>query len=224
MVKKYQMTSFERLEEKPAKPVTKFGGQPDWLEEPQWPVSEEYEDRLMTFVGQIVLDKGMLGNAEYRIAYVFLTHPENEDDDVFDLHMGEWGSGKHAVIIQPDGEHTCETKNVKEGPCLFDEDGNHYEYIPILEEGHDPDFINQKDFLKMKDPEQNKYVDQIYGNKIGGVPLFFKGDEWPEGDWKFLLQMSGWKLPFVLDLGNKGQLYAFITSDFKQGGVLIQQG
>jgi len=222
MVKKYQMTSFERLEEKPAKPVTKFGGQPDWLEEPQWPTSKKWEGRPMTFLGQIVLDKGMLGNDEYVIAYVFQTRPGEDGEDIFDPYIDEWGSGEHAVIIQPGGETACETKNVKEGPSLSDEFDNLYEYTPTLEEGHDPDFIKREDLGEMEEPEKAEYRKQIHGKKIGGVPHFFMGDEWPDGDWKLLLQMDGDELPFVLELGDLGTLFAFITSDFKQGGLLVQ--
>jgi len=223
MVKKYQITAFERLEEKPAKPVTKFGGQPDWLEEPQWPVSKHWKDRLMSFVGQIVLDKGMLDNDKDIIAYVFLSHPENRKERIFYPYMGGWDSGEHAVIIQPGGEITCETKNVKEGPCMFGKFGNHYEYIPTLVEGHDPDFINDEEFEEMEDWEQSEYINQVDGNKIGGIPCLCTYDEWPDDvseDWKFLLQLVSDDLPFVLQL--EGRLHAFISSDFKQGGLLIE--
>jgi len=230
MVKKYQITSFERLKEKPARPVTKFGGQPDWLEEPQWPVSEEYEDRLMSFMGQIVLDKGMLGNDKDIIAYIFLTHSKDAQDsmDCDPIELANWGNRESAIIIQPGGEITCETKNVKEGPCMFDEDGNHYEYIPALAEGYDPDYINPDVLWEMEKPEQDKYIDQICGSKIGGVPSFFMcdewpGDEWPEGDWKFLLQMIASELPFVMEPIEIHRLhfFVFISSDFKQGGLFV---
>jgi len=163
----------------------------------------------------------MLGNDEYCIAYIFLKCPVN-NDDLADI--AEWGSGESAIIVQPGGDDFCNTKNMKEGPCLFDEDGNHHEYIPILVEGYDPDFISDEDFGEMEESEQHKYLEQIQGNKIGGVPYFFRGDEWPYGDWKFLLQISNWQLPFVLSLGDEGigMLFAFIFSDFKQGGLLIQ--
>jgi len=222
MVKKYQITSFSRLEEKPAKPVTKFGGQPDWLEEPQWPVSKHYKDRLMTFIGQIVLDKGMLGNDEDKIAYIFLTHPENIDEDIYAPNIDEWDNNESAVIIQPGGKTACPTKNVKQGPCLFDEGGNHYEYLPELAEGYDPDYIDSGDFQEMEEPDKDKYLEQIQGNKIGGIPFFFRGDERPDGDWKLLLQMSGEEVPFILALDDMGTLFAFVSSDFKQGGLFVQ--
>lgn len=36
---------------------TKFGGQPDWISTPQWPVSEAWGKRPMKFIGQVRLDE-----------------------------------------------------------------------------------------------------------------------------------------------------------------------
>jgi hypothetical protein len=36
-------------------PVTKLGGQPTWLEQPQWPLSRS-RNRPMPFIGQFRLD------------------------------------------------------------------------------------------------------------------------------------------------------------------------
>lgn len=66
------------MSKKITKPITKFGGQLIGLEESQWPISEGWDDKMM-FVGQILIEKGMLGNDKDFIAYIFVTHPKSCD-------------------------------------------------------------------------------------------------------------------------------------------------
>ncbi|MEV6394075.1 hypothetical protein AB0M39_04715 [Streptomyces sp. NPDC051907] len=72
-------------------PVTKIGGQPVWLEEPQWPLSRKTGEP-MQFLGQFALDGG-------RIAYLFMTDVQVEYVD------GTWepDGGENALLIQPGG-------------------------------------------------------------------------------------------------------------------------
>ncbi|MFG3439525.1 hypothetical protein ACGF0J_19975 [Nonomuraea sp. NPDC047897] len=67
-------------------PVTKIGGQPVWLEEPQWP-SSGITGEPMQFLGQFTIGGG-------RLAYVFMG-----DEDLSALPEG----GENAVVIQPGG-------------------------------------------------------------------------------------------------------------------------
>lgn len=67
-------------------PVTKIGGQPVWLEEPQWPFSRD-TGRPFQFLGQFTLDGG-------RLAYLFMG-----DDEV----SMEPEGGENVVVIQPGG-------------------------------------------------------------------------------------------------------------------------
>ena len=66
---------------------TKFGGQPNWVTGPQWPLSEETENP-MRFIGQIALTQlpGFVTPA--RMAYLFMT--DEEDGDYVD---GTWEPG-----------------------------------------------------------------------------------------------------------------------------------
>lgn len=70
-------------------PVTKVGGQPVWLEEPQWPLSRATGEP-MQFLGQFTLDGG-------RLAYLFV---RGED---FSGETAYAEGGENAVIIQPGG-------------------------------------------------------------------------------------------------------------------------
>ena len=71
-------------------PVTKLGGQPVWVDKPQWPLSTKLETPMM-FVGQF-----RLSGEEVRMAYLFMTDGE-------DYVEGTWDSegGENALIVQP---------------------------------------------------------------------------------------------------------------------------
>src|SRR5689334_10524863 len=75
--------------------VTKFGGQPVWLAEPQWPVSQS-TGRPMQFIAQIALSRELFQVAAGQMAYLFMTGEEVAVD-------GTWAAegGENAVIIQP---------------------------------------------------------------------------------------------------------------------------
>jgi hypothetical protein len=55
-----------------ADPVTKFGGQPVWVDEPSWPVSRSY-GTPMQFICQIALPTDLFGGIEPRMAYLFIS-------------------------------------------------------------------------------------------------------------------------------------------------------
>lgn len=67
--------------------VTKVGGQPVWLEEPQWPVSRSTGEP-MEFLGQFALAGGAL-------AYLFMSADGHE--------TWEPEAGENALVIQPGG-------------------------------------------------------------------------------------------------------------------------
>lgn len=220
MIKKYDIVKFEKVEKKITRPITKFGGQPIGIKESQWPISKSWNDRKMMFVGQILLEKGMLWNDKDLMIYIFVTHPDNRDDDFFDPDVIEWNGGENAVLIQP-LEKICKEECPK-GPALFDENNERSEYISILKEGRDPEFITRDKYQKLDDHERYRYDRLIDTDKIGGPPNFFRGDEWPEGEWKLLLQLHCNFQPFVLDLGAMPILFVFISSDLKDAGLLVQ--
>lgn len=99
MTKTYEITAFQKRTVGKREFVTKFGGQPDWVRKADWPVSEGWEDRKMTFIGQIFLKKDMLGNDSDLMAYFFMTHPEYYDDDFFDPDIADW-EGDWKLLLQ----------------------------------------------------------------------------------------------------------------------------
>jgi len=55
---------------KPKKGCTKFGGQPDWINEIQWPIGKT-SGKPMKFVCQIDLTEIGLTNVQPKLAYFF---------------------------------------------------------------------------------------------------------------------------------------------------------
>jgi uncharacterized protein YwqG len=210
-----RITRFRPAGEPVTAPVTKFGGQPTWLGDPAWPVSQGW-DRPMRFVCQIALDTGGL-------AYVFVTHADHDDPDFFDPDVIFPDGGENAVIIQPDGHYDGPVSQSAVGPTLFLEDGSPAEFVVELEHADEPDFLPQKQYVGLSAEEQSHYYDAVSGNKIGGAPAFFQGDDWPDDDpWQLLSQLDTGELPFYLNLGASPVVFTFISPDGRRGRFLVQ--
>ena len=218
MAKVYEIIDFQRRETGSKELITKFGGQPDWVAIEDWPVSAGWENRKMTFIGQIFLKKNMLGNQQDLMVYLFMTQPECFEDSFYDPDIAAWEGGETAVRIQRlDGVQT--PISGASGPTVFDENDAQYEYLPVLKEIQEADEISQGAYAQL-DSEQFDCIDI---DKIGGTPAFFQGDDTPqEGCWKLLLQLHCNFLPFVLRAGGSPTMFVYVSKDFEKGGILIQ--
>lgn len=222
MIQKYDIIGFQKVQNKITEPMTKFGGQPIWIDKAQWPISIGWENRKMMFVGQIYIDKNMFEFEKDFMAYIFVTHPKDSMDTFFDPDVTEWDGGENAVILQTFENVHIPDMEVEEGPCIFDEKNMRYEYIPILRQGYDPEFLTREEFCSLEIDQQDKYFTAIDSSKIGGTPNFFRGDAWPIGEWKLLLQLKCNFLPFELRLGGMPIMYVFIEKNLKKAGLLVQ--
>lgn len=218
MAKAYEIIDFQRREIGNKEFITKFGGQPDWVTIEDWPLSAGWDDRKMTFIGQIFLKKNMLKNSQDLMVYLFMTQPEYFDDSFFDPDIAEWEGGETAVLIQClDGVQ--QPLSGEAGPTVFDENDAHYEYLPVLREIQEADELTQISYEQIS----SEQFDCIDIDKIGGTPAFFQREDTPqEGGWKLLLQLHCNFLPFVLRAGGIPTMFVFVTNDFKKGGILIQ--
>ena len=186
-------------------PQAKFGGQPDWVCTPAWPLGPE--DRPMQFYAQLPL----LGEPR-RIAYVFVSADENE-------HTFRALSSGNAVTIQPGGPAHLPTAPMSEGPALYETPEvsgglqrlmrmRPYERYVRLQEGADPPAWSWPE-----PPEGAQRRDQ-HGdwNKIGGTPQWLQGAEEPPGEgWRFAFQFSaGWA---GRELGDGAECYGFVRED-----------
>lgn len=163
-------------------PPAKFGGQPDWREQPAWPVGGDGE--LLMFYGQLPLP-GLVA----RTAYIFLGGPD------------EWqplGPG-NAVVVQPGGRGHLPTRPVARGPQRFEwvaEPGRFRdrarrrpqpERFLLLQDGADPQS------WEWPDPAEEVWATGSHGdwNKVGGIPLWLQGEDPPPGtDWTFAFQFN----------------------------------
>jgi hypothetical protein len=137
-------------------PVTKFGGQPVWLERPEWPLSKEL-GRQMLFVCQIALDPEIFGVSPGRMTYLFITR-ESEDEWVDGTYDPD--SGENAVIVQPGGTNDAKTVAESKGPSLYKfVDGRGWEgtvpceYSVKLEPGEDPEYVGEDERVEWSEAE-----------------------------------------------------------------------
>jgi Domain of unknown function (DUF1963) len=205
-------------------PVTKFGGQPVWLERPEWPLSREL-GRQMQFVCQIALDPDVFGVSPGRMAYLFITG-ESEDEWV----DGTWEpeGGENAVIVQPGGTNVAETVPEGEGPSLYRfvegrEGTVPCEYSVDLQPGEDPEYVREDERVQWSEAEFEAYEKPLDGNKVGGTPGFIQADEFPPaGPWRLLLQLDSMTVPFYVNFGDAGIGYAYVSEDGQRGRFLWQ--
>lgn len=207
--------------------VSKFGGQPVWMEAPQWPLSRE-TGNPMRFICQIALDDAKLPKAAGKMAYIFMTDEAEYVDGTWEPDGGE-----NAVIIQPGGTHAgTVTAALATGPSLFDmveEAGaqslvaQEREYAVQLSNATEPQYVNDNNRRDWSEDEFAKYAQALDGNKIGGSPVFLQADEFPAGDgWKLLLQLDSTQVPFSVNFGDAGIAYAFIDPTGTSGKLLWQ--
>lgn len=222
MVKKANI-KFEQVKQPITEIVTKFGGQPNWLCEPEWPLEKERGEK-MAFICQIVLEEELFGKTKGKVAYLFMDDDEDAGWETSDPDLGQ-----NAVIIQP-GNNTMRRVPDAEGPASrsffgcddgFDENGL-IEFKAILEIVEEPDFLNDNALEKLTQKECDEYMDAISGNKIGGNPMFLQEDEFPIPEpYKFLCQLDDSLLPIFANFGS-GIGYAFIDAEGTYGKLLWQ--
>ncbi len=203
MQPKYSI-EFHRTEHPITEPVTKFGGQPVWLEAPDWPQSRQLK-RPMCFIGQIALAPELFGDAVGKMAYIFMTDEEEYVDGTWEANGGE-----NAVVIQPGGNNPPGEPQANGPTVKSRNDSNNFlqpcEFAVTLKPGTDVDTPDN--------PEENK---------IGGSPAFLQGEEYPDaGEWKLILQLDSTSVPFEINFGDAGVGYAFLSQDGCTGKFLWQ--
>lgn len=187
-------------------PKTKFGGQPVWVSEPQWPLDEN--GKPLHFVCQIALDTTLFPDAQGQMAYLFMSN--EEDAETWDPEFSD-----NAVIIQPGTfREELKVENISEGPTLLD---NEYDVeLRLKQEPYNvtPDLLDEESY--------KEYVKDLSINKIGGTPLFIQGDEYPKGFERLLMQLNSTDVPFHINFGDSGTGYVFINATATQAKFLWQ--
>ena len=221
MPKKHRI-EFHEVSSPVAGLVTKFGGQPTWLGEPQWPLSRE-TGNPMRFICQIRLTKELVPDAEAEMAYLFMTE---EEDGGFVDGTYEPDGGENAVILQP-GVTGVPTRGLTGGPTLYrmvQKQGHELlqqeacEFSVSLVEGDDPPFVPEGE-------RQEESAAEVGENKVGGTPAFVQGDEFPfEGTNRLLIQLDSCSVPFYVNFGDAGVGYGFLNGAGDRAKFLWQCG
>lgn len=206
-------------------PFTRFGGQPDWLSQPQWPVSRSLA-KPMEFVGQLALhpdDFPWLH--EPKMAYLFVT---NDEEDPGGIEIWHPFAGENAVIVQP-GEtpgwirqFSTEPTGPSVGP----------EVSVRLTPRSDPELLDnaQMGELGRRDRDlAHHYSALLDYDKVGGTPNFFQGLEFPDFTTRTTATDPSTATPILmvtdddatgLNLGDAGRGVAFLSPDQRQGAYL----
>ncbi|MFI6151447.1 hypothetical protein ACIBCA_01980 [Kitasatospora sp. NPDC051170] len=222
MVRSLHIDGFSVVGKPVDTPATKFGGQPVWRTGPQWPISAAW-DRPMRFVAQIELGPVLGAAGEGKTAYVFVTHADHEEADFFDPDVIDPDGGENAVIVQPGGAYTGPVRPLATGPGLYGRDGSAVEFSLDLRPVDEPDPLTDAELEALPSADRDGYLDRIDGDKIGGAPLFFQGDDRPDGGpWRLLLQLDANWVPFRLTLGASPRVFALVSEDGAQGRLLVQ--
>ncbi len=178
---------------------TCFGGQPDWIDNPQWPSSRR-TNKPLAFLGQIELFPELGAHPRVHMAYIFMNN-ENDGNDA------TWApdSGENAVVLQP-GKPDFSTFQLQNGPTL-----SVMTYVAHLQPGMDPDMFDENK-AKENDEAWRAYCQHWDDFKLGGSPVFIQYEEYPdEGSWHLLLQIPSLALPFQVNFGAAGVGYVFLN-------------
>ncbi|RFA14811.1 hypothetical protein B7R22_08860 [Subtercola boreus] len=204
--------------------VTKFGGQPVWRASPKWPLSRRFGTK-MRFVGQIAVKDASPVDAPPRwppqqMAYLFMT--DSLVDGVPVPETRSFDGGENAVILQPGHAFSGPLCAEAEGPSAVSRTITLGRSSPTsqpviftarLEPREDPEFVDEKRYLRMAATEWQEYGAAVLGSKLGGTPAFRAGDAFPYGDptWRLLAQLRSLNAPFWLDFGYNGTGYVFVN-------------
>jgi uncharacterized protein YwqG len=213
--------------------VTKFGGQPVWVDRPQWPLSRS-TGKPMQFIGQVRLEPELFGEVEAQMAYLFMTYvPDEAIDDGYSDETWDPDGGENAVILQP-GNVTVPVEALFEGPALFRLTGDVFtkkreripcEYAVDFRYEEDPEFVDTDTRFSWSEDDSDAYYDTLKGNKLGGTPLFDQLPEYPdECNWKLVLQLDQEVVPFEINFGDVGTGYLFMRPAGSEAKFLWQCG
>ncbi len=222
---KRKSIEFKKTKKPIHEPITKFGGSPVWLNEPQWPISNE-TGKPMRFICQIELSADIFGSRKCKMAYIFMTDEEEYIDGTWEPDGGE-----NAVILQP-GTTNIQTQPLTEGPTIYQMEKKMFKknLVPIpcefavnLTVAEDLEFVPEAERLSWEEEKLETYANALDGNKIGGSPIFLQADEFPgPNNWQLILTLDSTNVPFFINFGDSGIGYAFISEEGEIGKFLWQ--
>ncbi len=190
---------------------TKFGGFPDWLENPEWPINKSAQTP-MRFIGQFKIDPKLFPNTKAKMAYFFMKDRETPTSILHQTAVIlQPGDNKHITSIPENNGPSLQWLQPRKGykTKLFPED---YRQSPDLVP------ITQLDIDEAHDSAEPL-------NKVGGPPDFITGSNFPDdkSKWHLLFQINKNTVPFEIDLAEHGVCFGFLRDDGKQARVVVQR-
>jgi hypothetical protein len=139
--------------------------------------------------------------------YLFLA--ESLEEDVY-----------NAVVLQPNNPMQMLTQPLTCGPTVSE-----VPYYVITQWIDEPIYLPHSAFDTVFSEQQlHEYRERINHNKMGGIPCFIQGEDFPceHQEWDLVLQLSMVNLPFKVDFGDAGTGYVFLSADGKLAKLLVQ--
>jgi uncharacterized protein YwqG len=209
--KAVHITAFEEVSQPITDLVTKFGGQPVWLEKPCWPLNLETQLPL-PFLCQIELDPKLFGDIPAKMAYIFAgVRNENTDSIDFDAQ---------AIVLQP-GSFDFSNAEQQTGPSIKEmckhESGS--ECGLLFGDYIDEPIWDSKKMDNAEFDDVENFRDLVRGIKIGGTPALFV--DWMKPDdglenWNLLLQIDTshkFGYPYPCGLDDTGMIWFYVSKD-----------
>ncbi len=235
-IPKLQMIGFTAVSTPILEPITKFGGQPVWIDEPRWAV-DGTNGKKIPFLCQIRLEPEIFGNIEAKMAYIF----HGASDEEYDWSTDH---GNTAIVLQPgnivfrawdwDTKFPDAFLHEAIGPSAWRYDSTQENPLVGIEcrveciAGDDPAYIFHEKRENWDEAKQNDYWELLSGHKIGGTPNLWDDDDFPESsdeamsNWNLLMQMEASGTvsaridqPFDVSYGDGGCGWWFISKDGK---------
>ena len=211
----------------------KFGGQPDWLGPPTWPVGETLGEP-MRFLAQIRLPKSLRVGG-HRMAYLFLADHDPRAGNMPYLD----DAGDNAVILQG-GERfvpNVKTLPTARGPTLRvgvksrystvidDDPTSPVAEVPVrLRRATEPAPLSEVELHELWQEDRDAYNKRSAAtgpSKVGGSPRWLQGPDTPSGGpWRLLAQVDIEHVPCWAPFD--GWLFAFVAADGTEGRMLYQ--
>ncbi|MBA4019884.1 MAG: hypothetical protein C0483_22180 [Pirellula sp.] len=213
---------------------SKFGGQPDWIESPAWPMGRTLGEP-MRFLAQIELP-APLRVGGHRMAYLFLSDHDSDRGNAPYLD----DSGDNAVILQGGVAFTANVETIvtTKGPTLRrgiqsrfggsrieDDPASPEVQVPVdLRATMEPAPLSESEIADLYAQDERAYLaysSTMSPSKVGGNPYWLQGPETPlGGPWRLLAQLDVAHVPCWVPFD--GWLYAFVATDGSGARMLYQ--
>lgn len=184
--------------------ATKFGGQPDGIDEETWPLSS-FTGQPLVFLGQVYIDPELFGALSATMAYIFW----DEEDELIYSEERAFNSTELVTVILQSKPSSHKPSSYK-GPTI-----NEQSFGILTQLTAEPDYLPDYAWILKERPEREQHLKSPPFSKIAGLPCFLQNEEYPPAckEWNLLLQLDSGELPFEIEPYFESTFYIFISPD-----------